>query len=189
MGKEINNMKQYLIFAYGEFEEKDIQRITNNLSPITDGKAFKFLYSSDHIIFHFSSSYGGEFLGQFVFESIHQDCLMYFLTEKSDTFSRYLPKDSEEYLFDLDSIEDPDMVINGIDIVVDLTSKEDEDSFDDDDDDEDISEIDALLIMNRLKKDLKRPTLDEILDKIVDEGELSLTPYEKSILEKYSEKL
>jgi hypothetical protein len=43
MGKEINNMKQYLIFAYGEFEDKDIQRITNNLSPITDGKAFKFL--------------------------------------------------------------------------------------------------------------------------------------------------
>jgi hypothetical protein len=187
MGKEINNMKQYLIFAYGEFEDKDIQRITNNLSPITDGKAFKFLYSSDHIIFHFSSEYNGEFLQQFIFESIHKDCLMYFLVEKTDNLSHYLPKDSEEYLFDLETIEDPDMVINGIDIVVDLTSKEDEDSLDDDD--EDISEIDALLIMNRLKKDLRKPTLDEILDKIVDEGELSLTPYEKAILEKYSHKL
>ena len=187
MGKEINNMKQYLIFAYGEFEDKDIQRITNNLSPITDGKAFKFLYSSDHIIFHFSSEHKGPFLQQFVFESIHQDCLMYFLVENTDTLSHFLPKDSQEYLFDLETIEDPDMVINGIDIVVDLTSKEDEDSLDDDD--EDISDIDALLIMNRLKKDLRKPTLDEILDKIVDEGELSLTPYEKAILEKYSHKL
>lgn len=187
MGKEINDMKQYLIFAYGEFEDKDIQRITNNLSPITNGKAFKFIYSSDHIIFHFLSEHDGPFLQQFIFESIGEDCLMYFLVEKNNILSHFLPKDNQEYLFDLETIQDPDMIVNGIDIVVDITIKEDEDLIDDYE--EDISDIDALLIMNRLKKDLRKPTLDEILDKIFDEGELSLTPYEKTILQKYSQKL
>jgi len=188
MGQELNNMKQYLIFAYGEFGDVDIQRITTNLSPITDGRAFKFLYSSDHIIFHFSSEYSGEFLKQFIFESIHQECHMYFLTEKTDNVSYYLPKDSKEYLLNLDNIDDSDMVVNGTDIVVNIEEQNENESFDDDDDD-DVDELDALLIMSRLKKELRRPTLDEILDKIVDEGELSLTPYEKAILDKYSDKL
>ena len=43
--------------------------------------------------------------------------------------------------------------------------------------------------MQRLKKDLRRPTLDEILDKISEEGKESLTQYEQAILDKYSEKL
>jgi len=81
------------------------------------------------------------------------------------------------------------MVVSGTNIVDAYSKEEEVDDEEEDDDDEDISEIDAIMIMQRLKKDLRRPTLDEILDKISEEGKESLTQYEQAILDKYSEKL
>lgn len=182
-------MKKYLIFVYGEFSDNDIKRITNNIAPITEGKAFKFLYTQDHIIFHFESSFEMEFIQEFILDTIKDECLMYFMTEYNDSLSYYIPADSGEYLFNLSSIENNDMVVSGTNIVDAYSKEEEVDDEEEDDDDEDISEIDAIMIMQRLKKDLRRPTLDEILDKISEEGKESLTQYEQAILDKYSEKL
>jgi len=80
-------MKKYLIFVYGEFSDNDIKRITNNIAPITEGKAFKFLYTQDHIIFHFESSFEMEFIQEFILDTIKDECLMYFMTEYNDSLS------------------------------------------------------------------------------------------------------
>ena len=52
-------------------------------------------------------------------------------------------------------------------------------------DDEDDDEFVALLL-NEVKKHMKAPTLDQLLDKIKTEGVDSLTPFEKGTLENYS---
>jgi len=39
--------------------------------------------------------------------------------------------------------------------------------------------------LNELKTKLKRPSLDEILDKIRDKGIESISPYEKDILDNF----
>jgi hypothetical protein len=54
-----------------------------------------------------------------------------------------------------------------------------------DDEDED-SDITALKLMNSVKKNCKLPTLNEILDKISDNGIETLTTLEKEILNSYS---
>jgi hypothetical protein len=53
--------------------------------------------------------------------------------------------------------------------------------IDDDEDDEFVA-----LLLNEVKRNLKPPTLDQLLDKIKNEGIESLTPFEKGILDNYS---
>ena len=54
----------------------------------------------------------------------------------------------------------------------------------DEDDDEDI----VTLLLKEVKKGLTVTTLDQLLDKITENGVESLTPYEKGVLENYSQK-
>jgi hypothetical protein len=44
----------------------------------------------------------------------------------------------------------------------------------------------VALLLEGLKKNVKKPTLDYILDKILSNGPESLTQFEKDILESYS---
>jgi hypothetical protein len=44
----------------------------------------------------------------------------------------------------------------------------------------------VALLLNEVKKHMKAPTLDQLLDKIKSEGVDSLTPFEKGTLENYS---
>ena len=51
-----------------------------------------------------------------------------------------------------------------------------------DEDDDDF----VALLLNEVKRNVKKPSLDQILDKISKQGFESLTPYEKETLEYYS---
>ena len=44
----------------------------------------------------------------------------------------------------------------------------------------------VALLLNELKGKLKQPSIDQLLDKISSQGIMSLTPYEKAILDNYS---
>jgi hypothetical protein len=44
----------------------------------------------------------------------------------------------------------------------------------------------VALLLNEVKKHIKTPTLDELLEKIKNSGVESLTPFEKGTLENYS---
>jgi hypothetical protein len=46
----------------------------------------------------------------------------------------------------------------------------------------------VTLLLNEIKGSTKQPSLDELLDKICEEGIQSLTPYEKATLDNYSQK-
>jgi len=57
-------------------------------------------------------------------------------------------------------------------------------TFDDEDGEDDI----MTDLMKQVKKNLQLPTLDQLLDKVVEHGVDSLTPYEKATLDNYSQK-
>ena len=65
-----------------------------------------------------------------------------------------------------------------------IETKNDFDMSYDEEDEDDI----VTTLMNQVKKNLQIPTLDQLLDKVVDNGVESLTPYEKATLDNYSQK-
>jgi hypothetical protein len=88
-----------------------------------------------------------------------------------------MPKDIKEHLFDLEGstgdVElrlDMNRVKNNMDF-----SEEEEEDF-----------VALLLEEMKDKKIFKKPSLDQILDKMLNEGSESLTRFEKDILDNYS---
>ena len=69
-------------------------------------------------------------------------------------------------------------------ITFDLEPKNGFDMSYDEEDEDDI----VTTLMNQIKKNLQVPTLDQLLDKVSDNGVESLTPYEKATLDNYSQK-
>jgi hypothetical protein len=68
--------------------------------------------------------------------------------------------------------------------MVKVTPKGKLENYYDEDNENDI----ALMLLNEIKKNLNTPSLDQLLDKMVEQGVDSLTPYEKAILDNYSQK-
>ena len=85
-----------------------------------------------------------------------------------------MSEDNKKHLFDLENNTGSD----GIEMVFVPKDPEDyEEEYDDDF---------VALILNEVKKNLKTPTLDQLLDKIKSDGVDSLTTYEMGVLESYS---
>jgi hypothetical protein len=95
------------------------------------------------------------------------------LAENTDKVSLYLPKKVREHLLDLDNdSDDVEMKIN-INQTRTFDELEKDDEF-------------VALLLDEVKKQIKTPTLDQLLDKVLEKGVESLTPYEKDTLDSYS---
>jgi tRNA G26 N,N-dimethylase Trm1 len=97
----------------------------------------------------------------------------------TDKVSVSMPKDIKEHLFDLENSNgdidmklDMNRVKNNLDFM-----EEEEDDF-------------VALLLNQMsdKSMFKKPSLDQILDKMLNGGFESLTQFEKDILDNYSKK-
>jgi NADPH-dependent 7-cyano-7-deazaguanine reductase QueF-like protein len=85
-----------------------------------------------------------------------------------------MSEENKKHLFNLENTEDND----GIEMVfVPKDQQDQEEEYDDDF---------VALLLNEVKKNLKTPTLDQLLDKIKSEGVESLTQYEMGLLESHS---
>ena len=88
-----------------------------------------------------------------------------------------MSEENKKHLFNLENTDDND-VIDGIEMVfVPKDQQDQEEEYDDDF---------VALLLNEVKKNLKTPTLDQLLDKIKSEGVESLTQYEMGLLESHS---
>ena len=173
------NMKKYLLTIFGDFEEKDCVTIANNLQPIVDSQNLKFQYRDNVIILHFGSEYLLDDIHEFIkmTDDVEETFDMFILSEFNDTVSVHMTDGTDEQLFNLDEeTENIDMVK--------VTPKGKFENYYDEDNENDI----ALMLLNEIKKNLNTPSLDQLLDKMVEEGVDSLTPYEKAILDNYSQK-
>lgn len=171
------NMKKYLLTVFGDFDSEKCEEIARCMEPLIDSEHLKFQFTRGAIIFHFGSEILMEDIHEFM-DLLSPDYFTSFiLCEWNETVSVMMNDDLKQHLFDLDHDTE------GVAIVPkDPTSEFD--SYYDDEDEDDI----VTLLLKEVKKGLTTPSLDQLLDKITENGVDSLTPYEKGVLENYSQK-
>jgi|APGre2960657404_1045060.scaffolds.fasta_scaffold04772_2 hypothetical protein len=170
-------MKKYLLTIFGDLEHYEKQQeITISLLPIVDSPSLKFQYGKEFIIAHFESELETkeiyEFLEMFS-ENLYDS---FILNEYDEKVSVFMSNENKEHLFNLDS----DTGVSGQEMVI--TMNPTQEYFEDDDEEDEFTSK----IITELKRQLKPPTLDQLLDKINLEGIEVLTQFEKGLLEKYS---
>jgi hypothetical protein len=90
------------------------------------------------------------------------------LSEVSDKMSVHMSEEVSQHLFDLESEVDKSYDIPGLEGEIDFS-----DDF-------------AVQLLEEVRRQIKVPTLDDLLDKIKVGGLSSLSPFEKGVLETYS---
>ena len=171
-------MNKYLLTVFGEFETKEMcQNVALSITPIVDSPNLKFQHSKGVLLFHFSSEIPKEEIYEYVKGVLYGVTESFILTTITDDVSVSMPKDIYNHLFDLESA-------NGeIDMKLDMTRiKNNLDFMEQEEDD-----LVALLLEEmRENNAIKKPSLDQILDKVLTNGMESLSPFEKDTLETYS---
>lgn len=167
-------MKKYLLTIFGEFGTPEkYTEIGITLTPLVDSPSFKFQYGKEFLIAHFASELNRNEIYEFLEISSYGLYDSFILNEYEEKNNIFMPEENKKHLFELNNLEEN----NGKEMK--LTSNNIEDYPYEDD--EFVSTL-----MRELKKHLKPPTLDQILDKISIEGFDGLTPFEKGLLENYS---
>ena len=171
-------MNKYLLTVFGEFETKEMcQNVALSITPIVDSPNLKFQHSKGVLLFHFSSEILKEEIYEYVKGVLYGVTESFILTTITDDVSVSMPEDIYNHLFDLDSA-------NGeIDMKLDMTRiKNNLDFMEQEEDD-----LVALLLEEmRENNAIKKPSLDQILDKVLTNGMESLSSFEKDTLETYS---
>jgi hypothetical protein len=153
------------------------QNVALSITPIVDSPNLKFQHSKGVLLFHFSSEIPKEEIYEYVKGVLYGLSESFILTTMTDDVSVFMPEDIYNHLFDLESA-------NGeIDMKLDMTRiKNNLDFMEQEEDD-----LVALLLEEMRENNvIKKPSLDQILDKVLTNGMESLSPFEKDTLETYS---
>ena len=170
-------MKNYLLTVIGGFESEEMCRdMALTLTPIVDSPNLKFSYSNGVLLFHFASDVSKDEIYDFVMGVFFGISDTFILTEYHDKVTVALPESMKQHLLNLN--EDTGHSVNGFD----MSKIKDNIDFDSAQDDEDF----VALLLEHTRNVIKKPSLDQILDKISSKGYDSLTQYEKDTLELYS---
>jgi len=188
-----NPQDSYLLFVFGDIAESQ-DEIASGLLPITKDEKLKFIYGSFHMVINLDTDLPFDELKEFIYETLKHERFEYFLMPTSDKSSVKLPNDMAQHLFDLEnenenvhiftqesieqikrrdkqSDEELDLIINYF-----LSQTEDLDLEEDEEDD----------LINKIRKTSQQPSIDDLLEKIAENGIDSLTSQEQQLLEKYS---
>ena len=167
-------MNKFLLTVIGDFKDSSVcKEVALTLTPIVDSPHLKFQSSSGALIFHFASEVNQDEIHDYVQGSLFGIIDCFILTEYTDKVSVCMTKELKDHLFDLEN--DSEGVIK-IDII------NNSDFMEEDEDDDDF----VALLLNQVKERVKKPSLDYILDKIVNKGMESLSQFEKDTLDSYS---
>jgi hypothetical protein len=172
----------YLLFVYYNTDvqntEEKTQEIGTKLADHMTSGQIKFMYGERHSIFHFA--YKGDF----------QDVsdVMFFISEEMSGFEYLITKKSRDYTSNFD--EDN---LNHLMSLKNVTPKKHKPTppklrTNDLKGDETFMDL-TDIILNFKRKDVCNLTLDELLDKINEQGINSLSEIEKQKLEEYSKSL
>jgi hypothetical protein len=170
-------MENYLLTVLGTFDDSMCKEIALSVTPIVDSPNLKFQYAKGVLIFHFTSDVNKEEIFDYMKGVLFGISDSFFLNTITDNVSVCLKDDVYAHLFDLENAgEDIDMKLDMVRIKNNLDFMEEED-------DEFLA---SLLDDMKEKKLFKKPSLDQILDKVLTKGMDSLSPFEKDTLETYS---
>lgn len=173
-------MKNYLLTVIGNFESEELcQGIAISLSPIVDSPHMKFQHTKGVLVFHFATEIEKSEIFDFIVGELFGITESFILTEITDNVSVCMPKEIKSHLFDLENVTDE------VDMNIDMSHvRNNAEMFGDEEDEDDY----VALLLGEKDKLFKRPTLDQILDKINLKGYQSLTPFEQDVLDGYSKK-
>lgn len=174
----------YLLFVYYDNTVEDSELLTNQIALEIAGqmtsKEAKFMFGDKHAILHFGSDLPIEDMGSFI-DIINDsfNCFQYFLVPKPRNSSSNMPKDNLDHLLSLKKTKNTKNKPTPPKINYEFKSSKGDETF------MDIAD----LILNFKRKEVCNMTLDELLDKISQEGMGSLSEIEKQKLEEYSKSL
>ena len=169
---------KYLLFVYGDYTEKDnhVEIIAEFLTPNCVNNSIKFQHGPAGAIYHFESKIDPKKLGKFLENTITDLTAMFFLVPVTDEVMISVDDDIMSHLFNLSD--------NGSDVKNLFKTEENNEDF------VDLVNKFALYmeqeVANLVKTQVEPLTLDEILDKILENGFENLTENEKQLLDEYS---
>tara|TARA_R110000803_G_scaffold30543_1_gene68788 strand:+ start:286 stop:894 length:609 start_codon:yes stop_codon:yes gene_type:complete len=197
--KKINNMDKqnneetYLLFVFGDFTtDSKVYDVGQSIILTSSDETIKYIYGSYHMVLKITTDIPFDEFKQFIFTTLKEDTYEYFLMPYSEKSSVKLPKKLAENLFDLDE-ENENVRVMDIPTLeeVERQSKQGDDELDKlisyftkdmglnfEMEDE---EVDPMMF-----KKVIEPTMNEILDNMVESGVESLTLEDKRLLEKYA---
>lgn len=167
-------MKKFFLIVFGDFNSEEFcKEVALTLTPIVDSPHLKFNHTKGNILFHFASEVSQEEIYEYIMISLIDKCQYFILAENTDKVSLFLPPNVQEHLMDLvNEGNDVEMRIQ-VDSTKNLMSQEDEEEF-------------VALLLEEVKGQVKKPSLDQILDKLNNKGIDALTKFEKDTLDEYS---
>ena len=173
-------MKKYLLSLYGDLETKEMcQAIATTPTTNVDSPHLKFSHRKKSLLICFEREVHSDELMPYIKGSSLGLYDYYILSVVDDNLTVSMDEKTKGHLFDVhNDSEDVDM---RIDMKKEMFFPEETSFYSEEDGDSAFIET----ILNELKTKLKRPSLDEILDKIRDKGIESISPYEKDILDNF----
>jgi hypothetical protein len=173
-------MDRYLLTIIGNFKtDEECSEIAMAITPIVDSPHLKFQYNNGILLFHFQTEVNKDELFGYIQTVLFGITETFILTEITDNMTVSVPDDIKKHLLDLENVSD-DLSIN-----IDMRQvKNNPELYMDEEEEDDF----VALLLGEREKYIKRPTLDQILDKILSKGYQSLSPFEQDILDGYSKK-
>jgi len=161
-------MKKYLLSLHGDFKSKEMCKdIATAVTPIVDSPHLKFSHKSGNLLLCFDSEVDKDELYSYIEGSLYGLFDYFILSVVDDNLSVCMDESTKGHLFDTtNDSENPDY---RIDMTREMFGS-----------DEFLNDI-----LTELKSKIRKPSIDEILDKIKEKGVESITPYEKDILDNY----
>ena len=162
-------MKTYMLnLHYTEESDFLIDGLILELEKIANNKRVNEMRATESCICYFESEMDLISIHTILANKIDRLHVLVILSEVSDNMSVHMSEEIAQHLFDLESEIDESYEIPGL---------EDEIDFSDDF---------AVQLLEEVRRQIKTPTLDDLLDKIKVSGVSSLSPFEKGVLETYS---
>jgi hypothetical protein len=151
-------------------EESDflIDGLILELEKIANNKRVNEMRATESCICYFESEMDLISIHTILANKIDRLHVLVILSEVSDNMSVHMSEEIAQHLFDLESEIDESYDIPGLEGEIDF------------------SEDFAVQLLEEVRRQIKTPTLDDLLDKIKVGGVSSLSPFEKGVLETYS---
>jgi hypothetical protein len=151
-------------------EESDflIDGLILELEKIANNKRVNEMRATESCICYFKSEMDLISIHTILANKIDRLHVLVILSEVSDNMSVHMSEEIAQHLFDLESEIDESYDIPGLEGEIDF------------------SEDFAVQLLEEVRRQIKTPTLDDLLDKIKVGGVSSLSPFEKGVLETYS---
>jgi predicted metal-dependent TIM-barrel fold hydrolase len=190
MEMSTDRAKKYVLFVFGQFKTEDdiVQELITECATIIESNYMKFIFNPNSFIAHFTSKLPFEDLKEHFDNVLSLQVEQYFLSEMTNEFAVGMNPDLMEGLFNLDEDNKEISHVSMKMILEDLNSVGENGLMD-------FLQNLPKIIEKAMTEDLenikpsiikKVVSLDEVLDKITEEGIESLTEEEKQILENYA---